>query len=70
MRTVHQARRVGFRCHECNRFFDVEVPWDATAADRSALMTTATSYHRGVCTTADADLPPEGRIYTIQYPRS
>ena len=64
-----RALEARFTCHLCRRTVFVGIPRGAPIWDRQRTMRKATEDHRKFCTVPDPELPTEGRIYTIDYPR-
>lgn len=61
------AKQIRLQCPHCQGFAYANVPWDATAEKRQQLVSAAINEHRVVCTGAEAT---EGRVYSIEYPRT
>lgn len=61
-----RAKRARFTCDTCKGTSYVEIPWDATALQRSTLMKAAVDEHRWIC---PIGLVNDYRTYQIHYPR-
>lgn len=64
------ALEARFTCHLCHRTVFVGIPRGAFPWDRQRKMREATEEHRKFCVVPDPELPREGRIFTIDYPRA
>jgi len=55
-----------FTCDKCKGTTFVQLPWGATATERSTTVKKALDEHRVIC---PKGLPEDMRVYAIEYPR-
>lgn len=60
------AREIKVTCKACGMSAVGQIPWNPTAAQRTAIIQDMTDIHRKTCTAGSAE---DGRTYEIWYPR-